>query len=146
MPNLITWKKSEIASLRCQMEDFFDRFFDELSNSCLSPGLAAFADWRFEEDDKQLVLKIAMPGLDPNDIDISLADDVLTIKAKQEEVQVQAETQNRRREKAMFSTTRSVKLPCRVKREEVSARYIDEVLEIVLPKAEKALFKVSIKA
>jgi HSP20 family protein len=145
MPNMISWKKSEIASLRCQMEDFFDRFFDQLSISCLRPEFVAFADWQIEEDDKQLILKIAMPALDANDIDISLADDVLTINVRKGEAQVQAESPEHGREKAPFATTRSLKLPCRVKREEISAHYIDEVLEIVLPKAEKTSFKVRIR-
>jgi HSP20 family protein len=143
MPNLISWKKSEIANLRDQMEDFFDRFFSELSNSCMGPGFAAFEGWQFEEDDKQLVLRIAMPGLDPGQIDISLANDVLTIKANKEEIQDESSAPEKKTTRS--STVRSLKLPCRVKREEITARYVEEVLEIILPKEEKASYKVRIK-
>ena len=38
MRDLISWKKNEIVTLRNQMEELFNRFFDQLSCSVFHPG------------------------------------------------------------------------------------------------------------
>ena len=72
MPNVISWKKSEIASLRGQMEDFFDHFFLRLSRSSQESGLMEVADWLVEEDDQHLLLKLLVPDASPEDIDMAI--------------------------------------------------------------------------
>jgi HSP20 family protein len=145
MADPISWKKNVIAGFQGQMEDLFDRFFEELENACFGPGLAAFSDWQFAEDDRELLLKVDMPEVNAEEIDLTLLGDVLTIRTVKER-SVRDDTADVLTEgRGSRSTVRSLRIPCRVKRDEIEARYADGVLEIRLPKEQQASIKVSIK-
>ena len=145
MPNVISWKKSEIANLRGQMEDFFDHFFLRLSRSCQEAGLMAVADWLVEEDDHHLMLKLLAPGVSPEDIEVTLTEDTLTIKLQKEQPEACGEADAKVQEKTYESCCRSVRIPNNVKRDEISARYVEGTLTIELPKAEKRVYRIPIK-
>jgi|WetSurMetagenome_2_1015567.scaffolds.fasta_scaffold526298_1 HSP20 family protein len=145
MRDLISWKKNEIATLRNQMEELFNRFFDQLSCSCFTPGAGPFTDWQFDEDEHRIHLRIDLPDTDPDDIDISIAGEMLTVRSKREEVAKQGENAYTAERKSTLSSARSVSLPSRVKRDDIEARYSNGVLEIILPKLEKTAVKVEVK-
>src|SRR5512147_2366935 len=109
MPNVISWKKSEIASLRGQMEDFFDHFFLRLSRSCQESGLMEVADWLVEEDDQHLLLKLLAPDVSPEDIEVTLTEDRLTIKFQKEQTEAHGEADEKVQEKSYQSCSRSVR-------------------------------------
>ena len=145
MRDLISWKKNEIVTLRNQMEELFNRFFDQLSCSCFTPGAGPFTDWQFDEDDRMIRVRIALPDTDPDDIDISLSGEMLTVRSKREETQRLEENDYPAERKSSLSLARSVHLPSRVKRDDIDARYSDGVLEIILPKLEKTAVRVEVK-
>jgi len=145
MRDLISWKKNEIVTLRNQMEELFNRFFDQLSCRCFTPGAGPFTDWQFDEDDRMIRVRIALPNTDPDDIDISLLGEMLTVRSKREETQRLEENGYPAERKSSLSLARSVKLPSPVKRDDIEARYADGVLEIFLPKLEKTAVRVEVK-
>ena len=145
MRDLISWKKNEIVTLRNQMEELFNRFFDQLSCSCFTPGAGPFTDWQFDEDDRMIRVRIALPDTDPDDIDISLSGEMLTVRSKREETQRLEEKGYPAERTSSLSLARSVHLPSRVKRDDIDARYSDGVLEIILPKLEKTAVRVEVK-
>jgi HSP20 family protein len=145
MRDLISWKKNEIVTLRNQMEELFNRFFDQLSCRCFTPGAGPFTDWQFDEDDRMIRVRIALPDTDPDDIDISLSGEMLTVRSKREETQRLEENDYPAERKSSLSLARSVHLPSRVKRDDIDARYSDGVLEIILPKLEKTAVRVEVK-
>ncbi|MFC2060315.1 Hsp20/alpha crystallin family protein [Chloroflexota bacterium] len=98
----------------------------------------------YEEND-QLVMKTELPGVDKEDVSITLEGDILTIRAeKKEAVVVDSACYARERQYGQYF--RSVTLPFHVK-EEVSATFENGVLELRLSKAEEAKAKkIEIKA
>jgi len=145
MPNVISWKKSEIASLRGQMEDLFDHFFHRLSRSCQESGLMALAEWQIEEDDCRILLKLQVPDLSTEDIDVTLTEDTLTIKLHKEKNNAHSEASHSQRDRTYQALTHNVRISGNVKRDEISAHYADGILTIELPKAEKKVYKIPIK-
>jgi HSP20 family protein len=91
------------------------------------------------EEDKELVIKAEMPGIRKKDLDISLNDDMLTIKAEKKEEKEEGEkgTTHYTRERRFGQYIRSMTLPARVDAENISATLKKGLLEIRLPKAEE---------
>jgi HSP20 family protein len=145
MPNVISWKKSEIASLRAQMEDLFDHFFHRLSRSCQESGLMTLADWQIEEDDQRLLLKLQVPDMLSENIEVTLTEDTLAITLKKEYSEACSDADLTHRERTYQALTHSVRVAGNVKRDDISARYANGVLTIELPKAEKRVYKIPVK-
>lgn len=91
----------------------------------------------YENKDNVLV-KVEVPGLKKEDIDVSLEEGVLTISGERKSEQKSEETETRRSERFTGQFSRSVALPAEVKADEVTAAYNDGVLTVTLPKAEAA--------
>jgi HSP20 family molecular chaperone IbpA len=94
----------------------------------------------FVEDDTY-VLRADLPGIDPDkDVEISLEDDVLTIKGERRE-----EVKERHRQELRYgSFVRSVHLPGNATEGDVTASYADGVLEVRVPRAAGAAQQVRI--
>lgn len=90
------------------------------------------------EEDKELVIKAEMPGVRKKELDISLNDDILTIKAEKKEEKEEGEkgTTHYTRERRFGQYIRYMTLPTRVDAENISATLKKGLLEIRLPKAE----------
>ena len=96
----------------------------------------AAAPIRVEEvrDGDQLVVRAEVPGVDPEkDIDVSIDDDVLTIRARREERHEDKQTDNYRSEFRYGSFERRLRLPRGTSGDVVNATYRDGVLEVRLP-------------
>ena len=91
------------------------------------------------EEDNQVIVKAELPGIAKKDIDISLEDDVLTIKAekKEETEEGEKETTHYTRERRFGQYVRRMTLPGKVDAENVTATLKKGVLEIKLPRAEE---------
>jgi len=91
-----------------------------------------------EETEDAYVIHADLPGIDKKDLNISLQDNVLTIKGERKH-ENKKETKNRfYLERAYGNFYRTITLPEKVKEEEIKAKYKDGVLTITLPKSEEA--------
>ena len=98
------------------------------------------------EEKNQLVMKTELPGIDKEDLEITLEGGRLTIKAKKKE-EVTEDTTHHTRERYYGQYFRSVTLPYPVKENKINATFENGVLELRLPKAEEAKAKrIEIKA
>jgi len=89
-----------------------------------------------------IVVKTAVPGVKPEDLDISITGDTLTIKGEaREESEVKAENYIRR-ERRMGSFCRSLALPTQVNADKAEATFEHGVLTLTIPKAEEVKPKV----
>lgn len=125
----------EMMSLRSTM----DRLFDE---SAFGPYLdTQYSTWNLPldvmETDENFVVKAAIPGINPEDLDLTIEDNVLTIKGKLEEEQEDENVNYHLRERRFGSFTRSIRLPTHVDAEHVEAHYNDGILKLMVPKAEE---------
>lgn len=90
-------------------------------------------------DGNTLVVRAEMPGIDPDkDVDVSVADGVLHIKAEREEKTEHKGKSGYRSEFRYGSFSRSVSLPPGAREEDVTATYKDGVLEVRAPAPEQA--------
>jgi HSP20 family protein len=96
------------------------------------------------EEDGNLVVKSTIAGVRPENIDIAINHDMLTIRGKREEIKKAAEENYLYRECYWGSFSRSIILPFEVRADKVEAELENGVLTITLPKA-KITKEISIK-
>ena len=99
----------------------------------------------YEKDDA-LVVKAAVPGVKPEELDINITGDVLNIKGAVKEDQEVKDENYHRREFRYGAFCRSLRLPVEVDVDKAEALFKDGVLMLTLPKPEeKKPTSVSIK-
>lgn len=91
------------------------------------------------ETENDVVVKVTVPGFTPDDIQVTLTGDTLTIKGefKQEQEQRDEKRDYIRREIRRGSFQRSVALPSGIKADEAKAEFENGVLVLTVPKAEE---------
>ncbi|MBE0416912.1 MAG: Hsp20/alpha crystallin family protein [Coriobacteriia bacterium] len=80
-----------------------------------------------------LMIKAEMPGISPDDVDISVTDDVLTVRAQRRTEEKIEEEDYLVRETSYGSFERSLRLPTGVDPETITADYRDGILEVRVP-------------
>jgi HSP20 family protein len=113
-----------------------DRFFGDsmfpFTQQNFAPAIDVF------QDNDNLIVETSLPGIDPENVDISVENDVLTIAGETKEKKEVKKEDYYRKEIREGSFSRSVILPVAVKGSEAQADYDNGVLRITLPKAEDA--------
>ena len=84
------------------------------------------------------VLTVPVPGMSPEDLDLSITGETLTLRGERKRPEGVSDESFRRQERPFGRWTRTVTLPDRVESGEVSASYAQGVLTVALPKAESA--------
>ncbi len=125
-----------VARLRQDFDELFERFFDDWRLGDLS--LRDDSYWlgsrvEFDDRDKEYVIHAELPGFEPEDFDLSVSGNVLTVKAEHNEEEKEKEGSYRR----YGSVYESFTLPQGVLTDQIDARYHSGVLEIHLPKSEE---------
>jgi len=122
------------------MQSAMDRMFDEFGR-----GIDGFEgngrNWLaldVNENDDAYVVHADLPGIDPENINITLHDNVLTITAENERSETQENERRVLTERSYGKFTRSLTLPNTVDSDAVEADYENGVLHLTLPKSEKA--------
>ena len=98
-------------------------------------GAAVFPAINAWTTDDEEVVTAQMPGISPDDIDISITNDVLTISGERYAVQ-ETDLRYHRRERTNGKFSRSIQLAFPVAADKVSAGYENGVLKVTLPRAE----------
>jgi HSP20 family protein len=89
----------------------------------------------YEEGD-DIVAEAELPNIDPQNVDISIEDDILDITGTYEQKSEDKDKQYYKREIRRGKFSRQFALPQSVKAEEAEANYDEGVLEIRMPKEE----------
>lgn len=130
---------SELARLQRE----FDRVFgggDSFTGS-------EFPPVNIWSDDDEIVMTAELPGVNPDDLDISVQNNTVTIRGERKTEKLADESQYIRRERGAGTFTRSFRLPMRVDESKVKAEYRRGILELTLPRAEEDKPKrISVKA
>jgi len=101
------------------------------------------------ETEKELLVTAEVPGIEPKDVEITVADGVLTIKGEKKQATEEKKEGYYLAERTYGAFTRAVALPVEVDEGKIEATYKDGVLKIRLPKAENhkaRVKKVEVKA
>jgi len=87
------------------------------------------------DSDKEIVISAELPGLDEKSVEVTLEDDVLTIKGeKKEERTAKHDNGGYLSERVYGSFQRSLALPSGIETEKVNAKFTNGVLKIALPR------------
>lgn len=153
MFGLVPWKKrsgDEVSVLR-DPEDFplarfreefdamWDRFWREWNEGTSLMGDGSRFGWDLDLEDKEdeYALHAELPGFEPEEIDVKLSGNVLTVKAEhKEEKQGDGGSSYR-----YGSFQRMFTLPQGVESDKIDANYHNGVLDIRLPKSEECKAK-----
>ncbi len=114
------------------IENMFNSFFND-SFLGLSGGNPIRAD--IKENEKEFIVEAEIPGVAKEDIKLDLRDDRLTIAVEQNQESKEEKDNYIRKERRYGSFSRSFYVE-NVKNEDVSAKYENGILTIVLPKSE----------
>jgi HSP20 family protein len=137
--NLIRWQRPELStwpgfgrlsSLRDEIDRLFAAPLSELART--SPALD------LHEDNDNFVVKIELPGMKKEDIDVSLHDGSLSISGERKSEEKFEGADIYRSERYFGHFHRTITLPAEVAPDKIRAQYKDGVLTVTLPKAEEA--------
>ena len=133
MATVVRWDPfRDITSLRDEMNRLFNRSLGEPSGAqSWSPPVDVL------EQPDAIVVRAELPGLKPEDIDIEVDENVLTIRGERRFEETVEDGRYYRLERSYGRFQRSLGLPQGVKPDEISADFDQGVLEVRVPKAEE---------
>ncbi|MBM4445462.1 MAG: Hsp20/alpha crystallin family protein [Chloroflexi bacterium] len=125
----------EMLSLRQTMDRLFEDTFlwPARSQYEMSGGNLPLDIYQTKND---VVVKAALPGLKPEEVDISLSGETLTIKGEHREEKDTREADYIRREHRYGSFSRTVTIPVAIQSDKAQATFDNGILTLTLPKAE----------
>ncbi|HHY58117.1 MAG TPA: Hsp20/alpha crystallin family protein [Chloroflexi bacterium] len=137
MTSITRWDPyRELATMRQVLDRFFDDDFARFPSLWeRRPETMSLALDVAEKDDA-FVVKASVPGVAPEDVEVTLTDNVLTIKGEMKADKEINEENYHLRERRYGSFMRSVTLPTAVDADKIEAVNENGVLTLTLPKAE----------
>jgi len=128
-----------MVSLRREMDRLFDRFFDV---EPVWEGLATAGEWGpkvdLSETKEAFVISAEIPGVEQKEIQVSLQEQVVTIKGEKARDKEDKDERYHRVERSYGAFARSMRLPVAVDASKVTASFKDGVLTVTLPKTPAA--------
>jgi len=157
MRDLIPWGRNERSSsvpnsyrseevspfltLHREMNRLFDDVFNRFDSTMPSvfSRTPAWPSVEVVDSDKDVLIAAELPGLDEKDVEVSVSDDVLTIRG---EKKAQIDDQERHFSERYYGRfERVIPLPFEVEDERAEATFENGVLTVTLPKSPKAKAK-----
>lgn len=138
MPSIVRFEPfRDFVSLRDAMDRLLEDSFVNPRSGLLAPLAGGNLALDIYETDQAVVVKASLPGVKPEDIDISVVGDTLTIKG---EVKEESETEDgcyHCRERRTGAFERTVTLPSSIVPDKAEAKFENGILNLTLPKAEE---------
>jgi HSP20 family protein len=130
----------EMMTLREAMDRLFQESVVRPTGSFLA-GARGATPVDIAERDNSFVVQAAMPGIAPEDIQVTVKGNTLTIRGEHKDEEERSDQNWLVRERRGQSFYRSVTLPTAVNADKAEAKYENGVLTLTLPKADEALPK-----
>lgn len=149
MSNLTRWEPArEIMTLREAMDRLFDDAFTrpfsltrEGGYSWASPAIDMY------QTENDVVVKAALPGLKPEEVQINVTGDILTIKGEAKHEEERKDRSWHIREQRWGAFERSIRLPTGVLSNQAKADFQNGILTVTLPKSQEVKPKtITVKA
>jgi HSP20 family protein len=134
MTELSLWRKQEFDRMRQEMDLLFRRFRWEFGVPRSLLESAEAYPISMSKTENTVTLRAELPGIKPEDIEISVTDEALTLKAQTRNDTVEKDEVSERITKRSKSISRTMPLPCRIVTDDVKATFKDGILEVVLPR------------
>lgn len=134
MNKLIRWNPTrEFNSLWNSFDRMFEDSWAMQTDQPRAYGLALDV----AENENAYLVKASVPGISPNDIEITLEKNVLTISGETRADETINAEEYRLRERRYGTFSRSLRLPVDVVSDSIEAKYDNGVLNLMIPKAEE---------
>lgn len=138
MTQLTRWEPfRDLVSLREAMDRLFEESVVRPGGAALAPRATGTLAVDVYETDEDVVVKASVPGVDPEDLDLSITGDTLTIKGETRAEEEVEEENYVYRERRYGAFSRSMTIPTSVRADEADAEFDDGVLTLRLPKTEE---------
>ncbi len=154
-PNVTKLHEDKAAPTRRMLTPFdeFDHFFDQLRSKdwmhpfhwpeAVQSRLPLFTNGRMPKVDiidreKELLIRAELPGVEKKDLDISMTDNSVTIKADSSYENKEEKADYYRSEIVQGSFARTIGLPADVDIDKVKTSFKNGVLELTVPKLERS--------
>lgn len=138
---LVRWEPfREVESLQRQL----NRLFDEIAPTGRrgEEGIAFIPSAEIEETRDAVHLKVEVPGVDAEDLDVQVSPEAVSISGERKS-EIKTEERGITRTEFRYGRfQRVIPLPTRVQHDQVQAEYKDGILKLRLPKAEEDRNKV----
>lgn len=133
-------RKSAFPAMRPEFERLFDRFFQTPLWPLATPRMETM--WEpvldFSETAKEYIVRLEIPGVTRDDLDVNLDGNLLTLSGKRELHKEEKGEDFLWEEREEGRFMRTLRLPGAVQEGKIEATYADGVLMVKLPKAEPA--------
>lgn len=155
--NLIPWRNKRedpdsgtpevhpLARLRDEMDHAFERFWRDPWSASLADvfpfGSGPSLRMNVAESENDVTVTAELPGVDPEDVDISVNENMLTIRGEKKQEKEDKKRNYHYVERSYGSFHRSIQLPSSVDPNKVDAIYKNGVLTVTLAKHAKAKAK-----
>lgn len=116
--------------------DSLQREMNRLFNQAAGGVAAEFPAVNLYTSEDDVVLTAELPGIDPNELDVSVKNDTVTLRGERKAEDPAEGEKVLRQERGSGSFTRSFALPFRVEADKVEAEYNRGILMVKLPRAE----------
>jgi HSP20 family protein len=137
--SIVPWKPlGELTTLRSEMDSLWDRFFPEKPFHERYQTHEWLPSIDLKESKDALVVKAELPGLEAKDVELTLTEDILTIRGEKKEEKEEKDEHHFFVESYCGAFERKIKLPMLVKTDKIDATFDKGVLTINLPKSEEA--------
>ena len=136
MNTMIRWNPfGEMARMRSEIDRLFEDAFNAPAGKWERNSVWGFP-LDVTEANETFTVKAAVPGMNPDELEITISDNVLTIKGETEAEEVRDEEKVHLRERRSGSFMRSISLPVPVESDNVTATVENGILTLQIPKAE----------
>ena len=125
---------SPLGLIRRDMADWFGRFFGEHPEESLLPEDGWVPTVDMEETEKGLLVKVDLPGVKPEEVEVSVDDGMLVIKGERKEEKEVEEKNLYRKERRIGRFYRALALPRGADVEKISATSKHGVMSILIPR------------
>jgi HSP20 family protein len=119
------------------LPSIFDTFFND-ANIAENSAVFTRPDFNVYETDKEFVVEAAAPGMEKNDFNIEVNDNILEISSQKEVKEESKEQKYYYKGFCYGSFKKSYSLPKNVDKEKIAANYENGILKVVIPKDKEA--------
>jgi HSP20 family protein len=135
MSELMLWKNEEMNKLRKDIERLFDRCRCDFGIGRFLGEVSEGFSLNVKETEDTLIVKALLEGVNPENLDVSITNDILLTIRGEKKTGTSEETGYYHSVKRSFTSfTRTFRLPCRVRVGETKATFDKGTLKIIMPK------------
>ena len=134
----VTRPETSLSRLRWEMDHLFDRFLRDPWGMELFDRVGSDLAWgpqiELKESENEVTLKAELPGVEPEDVDVNVSGNVLTLRGEKRREHEEKKSDYYYMERQYGSFHRSIQLPNSVDPDKVDATFKKGVLTVTLAK------------